>query len=149
MAFLTPPLRYTGLYGTMGILVIGLVIAYISFGTRLMNSAIMQVHKELEQAAYVSGASTTKTLFFITLPLLFPAFAAGWIWVAVHALRAFSIPLMLSSKNNEVFAVLLWEFWENGTASLASGLGVLLIITLIPLTLLMRRFIVQVSGQQG
>jgi iron(III) transport system permease protein len=109
----------------------------------------MQVHKELEQAAYVSGASTTKTLFFITLPLLFPAFAAGWIWVAVHALRAFSIPLMLSSKNNEVFAVLLWEFWENGTASLASGLGVLLIITLIPLTLLMRRFIVQVSGQQG
>jgi iron(III) transport system permease protein len=149
MAFLTPPLRYTGLYGTMGILVIGLVIAYISFGTRLMNSAIMQVHKELEQAAYVSGASTAKTLFFITLPLLFPAFAAGWIWVAVHALRAFSIPLMLSSKNNEVFAVLLWEFWENGTASLASGLGVLLIITLIPLTLLMRRFIVQVSGQQG
>ncbi|MPZ39906.1 MAG: ABC transporter permease subunit [Rhizobiales bacterium] len=149
MAFLTPPLRYTGLYGTMGILVIGLVIAYISFGTRLMNSAIMQVHKELEQAAYVSGASTAKTLFFITLPLLFPAFAAGWIWVAVHALRAFSIPLMLSSKNNEVFAVLLWEFWENGTASLASGLGVLLIIALIPLSLLMRRFIVQVSGQQG
>ena len=149
MAFLTPPLRYTGLYGSMSIIVIGLVVAYISFGTRLMNSAIMQIHKELEQAAYVSGASTTKTLFVITLPLLFPAFAAGWIWVAVHALRAFSIPLMLAGKNNEVFAVMLWEFWENGTASLASGLGVLLIITLIPLTLLMRRFIMQVSGQQG
>jgi hypothetical protein len=45
--------------------------------------------------------------------------------------------------------VLLWEFWENGTASLASGLGVLLILALIPLTLLMRRFITQMSGQQG
>lgn len=149
MAFLAPPLKYLGLYGSLWILVMGLVVAYISFGTRLMNSAIMQVQKELEQAAYVSGASTMKTLFVITLPLLFPAFAAGWIWVAVHALRAFSIPLMLSSKNNEVFAVLLWEFWEDGTASLASGLGVLLILVLIPLTLLMRRFIVQVSGQQG
>jgi len=149
MAFLTPPLRYTGLYGSMAVLVLGLVVAYISFGTRLMNSAIMQIQKELEQAAYVSGAGTAKTLFQITLPLLFPAFAAGWVWVAVHALRAFSIPLMLSSKNTEVFAVLLWEFWENGTASLASGLGVLLILTLIPLTLLMRRFITQMSGQQG
>lgn len=148
MAFLTPPLRYTGLYGSMAVLVLGLVVAYISFGTRLMNSAIMQIQKELEQAAYVSGAGTMKTLFHITLPLLFPAFAAGWVWVAVHALRAFSIPLMLSSKNNEVFAVLLWEFWENGTASLAAGLGVLLIAALIPLTLLMRRFILQVSGQQ-
>ena len=148
MAFLSPPLKYLGLYGSLWILVMGLVVAYISFGTRLMNSAIMQIQKELEQAAYVSGASTLKTLFVITLPLLFPAFAAGWVWVAVHALRAFSIPLMLSSKNNEVFAVLLWEFWEDGTASLASGLGVLLILTLIPLTLLMRKFIVQASGQQ-
>ena len=148
MAFLSPPLKYLGLYGSLWILGMGLVVSYISFGTRLMNSAIMQIQKELEQAAYVSGASTLKTLFVITLPLLFPAFAAGWVWVAVHALRAFSIPLMLSSKNNEVFAVLLWEFWEDGTASLASGLGVLLILVLIPLTLLMRKFIVRASGQQ-
>jgi len=114
-----------------------------------MNSAIMQVHKELEQAAYVCGAGTMRTLFAITLPLLFPAFAAGWVWVAVHALRSFSIPLMLASRENEVFAVLLWEYWEEGTASLSSALGVLMILVLIPLTLLMRRFIVQISGQQG
>jgi iron(III) transport system permease protein len=121
----------------------------VAFGTRLMNSAIMQVHKELEQAAYVSGAGTMRTLFSITLPLLFPAFAAGWIWVAVHALRSFSIPLMLASRENEVFAVLLWEYWDEGTASLSSALGVLMILVLIPMTLLMRRFIVQVSGQQN
>lgn len=149
MAFLSPPLRYTGLYGSMTVVVIGLIVAYISFSTRLMNGAIMQVHKELEQAAYVSGASNTKTMFQITLPLLFPAFAAGWVWVAVHALRAFSIPIMLSNEDTLVFAVLLWEMWEDGTAPLASALGVLLILVLIPLTLLMRRFIQQMTSQQG
>jgi len=149
MAYLSPPLKYLGIYGSMWIMVMGLVVAYVAFGTRLMNSAIMQVHKELEQAAYVSGAGTMRTLFSITLPLLFPAFAAGWIWVAVHALRSFSIPLMLASRDNEVFAVLLWEYWDEGTASLSSALGVLMILALIPMTLLMRRFIVQVSGQQG
>jgi iron(III) transport system permease protein len=68
--------------------------------------------------------------------------------VAVHALRGFSIPLMLSSKNNEVFAVMLWDYWDRGLVSTASALGVLLILVLIPLTLIMRRFIVRVSGQQ-
>jgi iron(III) transport system permease protein len=149
MAYLSPPLKYLGIYGSMWIMVMGLVVAYVAFGTRLMNSAIMQVHKELEQAAYVSGAGTMRTLFSITLPLLFPAFAAGWVWVAVHALRSFSIPLMLASRENEVFAVLLWEYWDEGTASLSSALGVLMILVLIPMTLLMRRFIVQVSGQQS
>lgn len=148
MACLSPPLKYLGIYGTLWILAMGFIVSYIAFATRLMNSAIVQVHKELEQAAHVCGATPTRTLMAITLPLLFPAFAAGWIWVAVHALRGFSIPLMLSSKSNQVFAVLLWEQWERGNVSTASALGVLLIAVLIPLTLIMRQFIVQVSAQE-
>jgi len=126
----------------------GLIVSYIAFGTRLMNSAIVQIQKELEEAAYVCGATSTRTLLAITLPLLFPAFAAGWIWVAVHSLRAFSIPLMLASKKNEVFSVLLWQYWSDGDVPMAATLGVMLVIVLIPLTLVMRRFIVKVSGQQ-
>jgi iron(III) transport system permease protein len=149
MAYLSPPLKYLGIYGTLWILTMGFVVSYIAFATRLMNSAIIQIQKELEQAAYVCGATPTRTLLAITLPLIFPAFAAGWVWVAVHVLRGFSIPLMLSSKNNEVFAVMLWDFWDRGLVSTAAALGVLLIAVLIPLTLIMRRFIVHVSGQQN
>jgi iron(III) transport system permease protein len=149
MAYLSPPLKYLGIYGTIWILAMGFIVSYIAFATRLMNSAIIQVHKELEQAAYVCGATPTRTMLAITLPLLFPAFIAGWIWVAVHALRGFSIPLMLSSRNNEVFSVFLWDYWDRGLVSTASALGVLLIVVLIPLTLVMRRFIVRVSAQAG
>jgi hypothetical protein len=45
--------------------------------------------------------------------------------------------------------VMLWDYWDRGLVSTASALGVLLIMVLIPLTLIMRRFIVQVSGQQS
>src|SRR5262245_6722058 len=148
MAYLSPPLKYLGIYGTLWILAMGFIVSYIAFATRLMNSSIIQVQKELEQAAYVCGATPTRTLLAITLPLIFPAFAAGWIWVAVHVLRGFSIPLMLSSRNNQVFAVFLWEFWDRGMVSTAAALGVMLIVVLIPLTLIMRRFIVQVSAQE-
>ena len=148
MAYLSPPLKYLGIYGTLWILAMGFIVSYIAFATRLMNSAIIQVQKELEHAAFVCGATPTRTLLAITLPLLFPAFTAGWIWVAVHALRGFSIPLMLSSRSNEVFSVFLWDYWDRGLVSTASALGVLLIVVLIPLTLIMRRFIVRVSAQE-
>ncbi|HWP60297.1 MAG TPA: iron ABC transporter permease [Candidatus Acidoferrales bacterium] len=148
MAYLSPPLKYLGLYGTLWILALGFVVSYIAFGTRLMNSAIIQIQRELEQAAYVCGATPTRTLFAITLPLLFPAFAAGLVWVAVHVLRGFSIPLMLSTRNTQVFAVLLWEYWDSGRVSMAAALGVLMIAVLVPLTLLMRRFIMRVSAQE-
>jgi iron(III) transport system permease protein len=149
MAYLTPPLNQLRIYGTVWIVAMALIAGYIAFATRLMNTAIVQVHKELEHAAYVCGATVTRTLFAITLPLLFPAFAAGWVWVAVHSLRAFSAPLMLASKGNQVFAILMWEYWEAGEVPMASSLGVLLILVLFPLTLFMRRFIVRVSGQQN
>ena len=148
MAYLSPPLKYLGIYGTIWILVMGFIVSYIAFATRLMNSSIIQVQKELEQAAYVCGATPTRTLMAITLPLIFPAFAAGWVWVAVHVLRGFSLPLMLASRDNQVFAVFLWDFWDRGLVSTAAALGVMLIVILIPLTLVMRRFIVNVSAQE-
>jgi iron(III) transport system permease protein len=147
IAYLSPPLNWLGIYGTIWVLVIGLAVSYMPFCTRLMNAAIVQIHKDLEQAARVSGVPLFRTLIFITLPLLFPAFVAGWIWVAVHALRAFAIPLMLAGRNNQVFAVLLWEYWEK-SMPVACAMGVLLILVLIPLTLLLRRFISQLSRQQ-
>jgi iron(III) transport system permease protein len=149
MAYLAPPLSYLGMYGTLWIVAMGLIVSFIAFGTRLMNSSIVQIQKELEEAAYVCGATSLRTLLAITMPLLFPALAAGWIWVSVHALRAFSIPLMLASKKNEVFSVLMWQYWSDGEVSVAASLGVLLVIVLVPLTLALRRFIVQVSGQQS
>ena len=95
------------------------------------------------------GRRRFSTLLSITLPLLMPAFAAGWIWVAVHALRAFSIPLMLGTRGTEVYSVVLWEYWDGGGAPVASALGVLLILVLIPMSLAMRRFVMRVSGSQG
>ncbi|MGH7772479.1 MAG: ABC transporter permease, partial [Candidatus Binatia bacterium] len=57
MAYLSPPLKYLGIYGTLWILAMGFIVSYIAFATRLMNSAIIQVQKELEHAAYVCGAT--------------------------------------------------------------------------------------------
>ena len=98
--YLQPPLRSLGLYGTVWIVVLALVTQYVSFASRATNAAVMQIHKELEEAGEVSGASGLRILWQITFPLIRPAFIAAWIWVAAHAVRAFSIPLMLAGRDS-------------------------------------------------
>ena len=60
-------------------------------------------------------------------------------------MRAFAIPLMLGSRKSQVISVMMWGYWDDGYVSMATTLGVILILVLIPVTLLMRRFIVQVN----
>ena len=47
----------TPLYGTIWIIVLAHVTAFLAFGTRTMNGALIQIHRELENAAIASGAS--------------------------------------------------------------------------------------------
>jgi iron(III) transport system permease protein len=112
-----------------------------------MNAAITQIHKELEEAGRVSGGHRVLVLMRITLPLVFPAIAAAWIWVAAHAVRSFSIPLMLASRDNWTISVVLWNYWDEiQNLSAASALGVLLIVAITILTFLSRRLILRAYG---
>jgi iron(III) transport system permease protein len=143
-----PPLGGLPIYGTIWIIVLGLTTTYLAFGSRTMNGAIIQVSKELEEAARVSGAGRTRTLLRVTFPLVLPAFASGWIWVAAHAIRAFSIPLILASHDSELIAVRLWNLWETGDAGQASALGVVFVLTISALTLAGRWLVVRLTPQQ-
>jgi len=46
------------IYGTIWIIVVAYVTTYLTYGTRLLNSTMFQIHKELEEVAQVSGASS-------------------------------------------------------------------------------------------
>jgi iron(III) transport system permease protein len=107
-----PPLR--PIYGTIWIIVIALITRYLTYSTRLMGSAVIQIHRELEEAASTSGADHWTTFLRITLPLLLPSFLNGWLWVAVHSIREATIAVMLMTTANVVVPSLLWSAWQEG-----------------------------------
>ena len=139
--YLKPPFRYIGIYGSMWMIVLGLVTEYLAFATRTTNGGLMQIHSELEEAGSASGARKLTTLWKITIPLLIPSLVAGWVWVAAHSLRAFSIPLVLGTKKNEVLAVWIWIHWQNGHIPMAAALGVILIVITAGLAVAARQLI--------
>jgi iron(III) transport system permease protein len=126
----------TPLYGTIWILVLGHMTIYISFGVRTMSSALIQLHKELGDAALISGASWLTSLQKVTFPLVWPQILNGWLWVFAHSARDLTVPLMLMTTSNIVAASTLWNLWQfpdlPGAAALAMLLMTALLAVVVP-----------------
>lgn len=101
-------------YGTIWILVIAFTTRFLTYATRLMGGAVVQIHKELEEASEMAGASRGQVFWRITLPLLRPSFLNGWLWVVVHALREATLAVMLMTPANIVLASMIWAQWREG-----------------------------------
>lgn len=129
----------TPLWGTIWIIVLGHIIRFLSFGVRTISATIVQIHQELEEAAWASGASRLTTLRRVTLPLLLPALWNSWLWVAIHSMRDFTFPLMLISYTNVMITSLLWSLWEQGRLTDMSALAVLLILISVFFSAVSRR----------
>jgi iron(III) transport system permease protein len=126
--FLTVPWRLVPIYGTVWIITLALVTRYMAFGSRTMHGAVLQLHRDLEEAAQVGGVSWGKAFRYIVIPLLFPALVSGWTFVALHALRDVTIPLLLYSPGSRVISLLMWDTWQSGEVNRAAATGVLLML---------------------
>jgi iron(III) transport system permease protein len=125
-----------GVYGTIWIMLIAYVTRFLPYGLRYNTTSMLQIHKELEESAAMSGASWATTFRRIILPLLKPGLVAGWIYIMIVSIRELSSSILLYSPGNEVLSILIWELWENGQYVELSALGVMFIIALFVLVML-------------
>jgi iron(III) transport system permease protein len=124
-----------GVYGTIWIMLIAYVTRFMPYGLRYNTTSMLQIHKELEESAAMSGASWGTTFRRIILPLLKPGLMAGWIYILIVSVRELSSSILLYSPGNEVLSIVVWELWENGQYVELSALGVMFILGLFALVL--------------
>jgi iron(III) transport system permease protein len=109
------------IYGTLWILVFAFTTRYLPYALRFCYSALLGIHRELEEGAAASGATWAQTARTIVIPLTLPALFAGWIYIFLITIRDLSIALLLYSPGSQVISVTIWELWENGhTGELAA-----------------------------
>jgi iron(III) transport system permease protein len=125
-----------GVYGTLWIMFIAYVTRFLPYGMRYTSASMLQIHKELEESAAVSGASWGVTFRRVVLPLLKPGLLAGWIYVVIVSIRELSSSILLYSPGSEVVSIMIWELWQNGQYVELSALGVMLIAALFCLVVL-------------
>jgi iron(III) transport system permease protein len=120
-----------GLYGTLSLLIIAMIINQMPQGVRLMDGTMVQIGRELEESARVSGASWLYTFRKVLAPLLTPTFLATGIIIFLTALRDISLVVLLYSPEWRVLSILMLEHYIG--QSTEKGMVVGLIITALSL----------------
>ena len=113
------------IYGTLWILLVAFVTRYIPYGIRYTHSGLLQLHRELEEAAYASGGSWLNTMRRITMPLLTPSFLGGWVFIFLLSAKELSMSILLVSPQTPVVSVAIYELWENGQVGELAAFGVI------------------------
>jgi iron(III) transport system permease protein len=128
------------IYNTIWILVIAYIVNYLPVGTRFTNAAILQIHKELEEAAQASGAGFFTTMVRIWIPLLIPSLINGMLFILILCIKVISIAVLLQGPNSTVLPVYLWSLWDVGEAGTAAALSVLMVAIVSMMMLVTRYF---------
>lgn len=113
------------LYGTITLIVIAFVIGYMPYGMRYAFSGVLQIHRELEEAANVSGANGLEMLRRVIGPLLLPALLSGWLFIFLNASRELTVAILLAGPHSQMMAVAFFDLSNNGQLSEVAALGLL------------------------
>lgn len=121
----------TPLYNSLWALGLGLFVAYFPYALRNASGAIVNIHKELDEAAWVHGARWRHVFFKVTLPLLKPSVAGALFYIFIEAIRNIDVAVLLVSPGNEYGPVTLFEYFRVGQWGEAAAGGVIYLIILI------------------
>ena len=143
--YLMAPLPFS-LYGTLAILIVGFVTLYLPHGMRFMAPGFVQVGRELEEAALMSGGTWRHAMLRIYAPLLAPSIVGGFLFVFVLSFREISASVFLYAQGTELFSLTLFDLWREGLFGPVSALGVVMILCFSVVVALGRRFVVPSVG---
>jgi iron(III) transport system permease protein len=121
----------TPIYGTIWILVVAFLAAYLPFAYRIADTSLLQIDKVLEEASSLCGASHWRTAAKVTLRLMRPALLSAWVMVFIFCVREVSAAILLTSSDNVVLSVLSWNYLDYGDVQKAAVVGLLQTVILL------------------
>ena len=121
----------TPLYNSLWALGIGLFVAYFPYAFRNASGSIVNIHKELDEAAWVHGAKWRHVFFKITLPILKPSVGGALFYIFIECIRNVDVAVLLTAPGKEYGPVTLFEYFRVGQWAEAAAGGVIYLIILI------------------
>jgi len=130
--FIKPIGPIPALYGTFALLVIVSVAKHIPYSSRSGVSSMLQVGRELEEAAQVGGANVWQRFRRIIFPLTSGGFVSGFLLTFITTMRELSLIILLVTPQTQVLASQTMFYIENGDGQMANAV-ILILIALVAL----------------
>ncbi len=110
-----------GLYGTIWILALAFIARFMPDTIKSLSTSFLQIHRELEEAAWICGKGLIGTIRTIILPLARPGTIAAMTLLFILAVRELGSSLFLYTSDTMVMAVLLLDYYEGGNTGKAAA----------------------------
>jgi iron(III) transport system permease protein len=120
------------IYGTVWVLLFAFAVGWLSYGTRVTNAGLLQIHPELEESAQLSGAPTWAVVRRIVLPLIKRGLSLAWLYIAILTVRELTLSILLSTPGNMTLPVVIWSLWLEGGLGKASAAIVCFLALMLP-----------------
>jgi iron(III) transport system permease protein len=135
------------LYGTLGILVVAFSVRFMPQGFRSISSSILQVHRDLEESAFVAGATRTRTTMEITVPLIRSGVVSTMVLLLILSMRELSAAIFLFTSSTRVLSVVIFDLWFSGVLARAAAVSLIYAGLLLVIVMFARRYL-GVQGQE-
>jgi|AutmiccommuBRH23_1029490.scaffolds.fasta_scaffold00049_33 iron(III) transport system permease protein len=128
------------LYGTFALLVVVSIADKIPYSSRTGVSAMLQVGRELEEAAAIAGASPWRRFKRIIFPLTSTGFVSGFLMTFITVMRELSLIILLVTPSTAVLASMTMRYIENGSEQQANAVIIILITLVLTGNFIIGRF---------
>ena len=96
--------------GTATALVVGYVVRFLALGYRTVDSGLCRITPSLEGAARTLGASPTRLLVRVHLPIIRPSIIAASLLVFVDTMKELPLTLILRPFNFDTLATFVYQY---------------------------------------
>lgn len=122
-----------GLYDTLAALILPSIAFSIPLSVLILTNFLRDVPSELFESMAVDGASPTRTLWSLVLPMARPAIVTVGIYDALQVWNGFLFPLVLTqSASARVIPLSLWSYQGEFTMNIPAVLAAV-ILSVLPL----------------
>ena len=116
------------LYNTMGIMVLAYVVLFLPYTVQYVTSSFTQISDSLIAAGRVFGGKPLYILRHITLPLISPGIATGWMMTFIIAFRELVTASLIAPPNTLVVSTYIMREFEQGSVSVGMAMAVLCVL---------------------
>ena len=136
LSFLTK----VGWYGTFMGLVFTHVIIIMPYALRLVLSSVIGLDRSAESAAVSLGASNWVVFRRVTLPMIIPGVAGGWVLSFITSFDEVTMSVFVASPSTTTLPVRMYEHITETIDPLIASLSAMLIFITMIIMLILDRF---------
>ncbi|MDX2006090.1 MAG: ABC transporter permease [Meiothermus sp.] len=132
-----------GLAGSYTGIILAHLIPTVPYAIRVLTSVFQGLSTDFEEQARVLGAGPLKTLWYVTLPMIFPGIVAAGLFVFLVSTNIFLLTFFVGRGQVETLPTLLFTRISSGGVldPISAGITLITMIPGIVLLLITERFI--------